>query len=301
MSAEKNLGASIRARLLNRAKSEGLEFNRLLTRFALERILYRISISEHADRFMLKGALLFDLWFDVPHRPTRDIDLLGFWPADLDALEAAFRDLCAIDSQDGIRFDPESVKANEIRKEANYGGIRVTLIGRIDGARCSVQVDIGFGDAVVPAPEDVVYPVFFDHLPAPKLRAYPRYTVVAEKFQALTALGIANSRMKDYFDLWVLAEHARFDGAVLSEAIAATFARRGTTLPRATPLGLTEEFAHDAQKQVQWQAFLRRNQLGEVEFGKVVARLEGFLMPPATAVAHGDLWRGEWRAGEDWR
>ena len=264
-------------------------------------MLYRISVSEYADLFMLKGALLFDLWFDVPHRPTRDIDLLGFGSADLPTVEAVFRDICAIDPQDGIRFDPESVKAGEIRKEANYGGIRVTLVGRIDGARCNVQVDVGFGDAVVPAPEEVVYPVFLDDLPAPKLRAYPRYTVVAEKFQALTALGIANSRMKDYFDLWVLAEHANFDGAVLSEAIAATFARRGTPLPRERPLGLSEEFARDGWKQVQWEAFLRRNQLGDVEFGEVVARLEGVLMPPMLAVAHGDVFRGEWRAGKGWR
>lgn len=194
-----DIGASIRARLLNKAKAEGQDFNLVLTRYALERLLYRLGSSSHAERFLLKGALLFDLWFDIPHRPTRDVDLLGFGPAEIPILEAVFRDLCAAASEpdDGIRFQAETVRGMEIRKEANYAGIRVTLVGLLAGARCSVQVDVGFGDAVTPAPEPVDYPVILPELPAPRLRAYPRYTVVAEKLDALVTLGIANSRMKD--------------------------------------------------------------------------------------------------------
>ena len=194
-----DIGASIRARLLNKAKAEGQDFNLVLTRYALERLLYRLGSSSHAERFLLKGALLFDLWFDIPHRPTRDVDLLGFGPAEIPILEAVFRDLCAAASEpdDSIRFQAETVRGMEIRKEANYAGIRVTLAGLLAGARCSVQVDVGFGDAVTPAPEPVDYPVMLPEMPAPRLRAYPRYTVVAEKLDALVTLGIANSRMKD--------------------------------------------------------------------------------------------------------
>ena len=194
-----DIAASIRARLLNKAKVEGQDFNLVLTRYALERLLYRLGSSSHAGRFLLKGALLFDLWFDIPHRPTRDVDLLGFGPAEIPILEAVFRDLCASTSEpdDGIRFQAETVRGMDIRKEANYAGIRVTLVGVLAGARCPVQVDVGFGDAVTPAPEPVDYPVMLPGLPAPRLRTYPRYTVVAEKFEALVTLGIANSRMKD--------------------------------------------------------------------------------------------------------
>jgi len=272
-----NLGASVRARLLNKAKAEKIEFQLLLTRFALERLLYRLSISPHRERFLLKGALLFDLWFDEPHRPTRDADFLGFGPADPPTLTATFREICAIDVDDGIAFDPSSVNAQEIRKGANYAGIRITLIGFLDGARCPVQADIGFGDAVTPAPEEIEYPVLLKGLPAPKLRAYPRYTVIAEKFEAITSLGIANSRMKDFFDLWVLTRHSDLDVTIQGQAIKATFARRGTALPTSTPVGLSDEFAADQPKQTQWRAFTARNQIAAPELQVVVQHLRRFL------------------------
>lgn len=205
----RNLAASVRDRLLNKARAEKLDYNLLLTRYALERMIYRLSISAERDRFLLKGALLFDLWFDVPHRPTHDADFLGFGSAEIPQVEALFRDICRIEVDDGILFDPDSVKAAEIRKEANYAGIRVTLMGMLDKARCPVQADIGFGDAVVPGPDEVDYPVLLAEMPAPHLRVYPRYTVVAEKLEALTSLGMLNSRMKDYFDLWVLESRPR--------------------------------------------------------------------------------------------
>jgi hypothetical protein len=272
-----NLGASVRARLLNKAKAEKIEFGLLLTRFALERLLYRLSVSPHREQFLLKGALLFDLWFDEPHRPTRDADFLGFGATDLPALSAVFREICAIEIDDGIVFDPRSVKAHEIRKGANYAGIRITLTGLLDGARCPVQADIGFGDAVTPAPEEIEYPTFLNDLPAPKLRAYPRYTVIAEKFEAITSLGIANSRMKDFFDLWVLTRNWELDTSILSRAVKATFARRGTELPTSTPVGLSDEFAADQTKQTQWRAFTARNQLATPELQVVVQHLRRFL------------------------
>lgn len=281
----RNLAASIRDRLLNKARAEKLDYNLLLTRYALERMIYRMSISAERDRFLLKGALLFDLWFDVPHRPTHDADFLGFGSAEIPQVEAIFRDICRIEVDDGIVFDPGSVKAAEIRKEANYAGIRVTLMGMLDKARCPVQADIGFGDAVVPGPDEVDYPVILDEMPVPHLRVYPRYTVVAEKLEALTSLGMLNSRMKDYFDLWVLARYSEFDRQILIRAVAATFNRRQTKIPDGVPIGLSDEFATDSLKEKQWNAFLRKNSIAPKPLSEVVTDLRDFLMPIlATAV-----------------
>lgn len=275
----RNLGISIRDRLLNKARAEKRDYNLMLTRYALERLIYRISISPYRDQFLLKGALLFDLWFDVPHRPTRDVDFLGYGPADIPHLEGVFRDLCAIDANDGIEFQAKTVKAAEIRKEANYAGVRVTLIGVLAGAKCPVQADIGFGDAVVPGPEEVTYPVLLDDNPAPQLRAYPRYTVVAEKLEASVSLGMLNSRMKDYFDLWVLVTYAEFDNAILRKAIQATFERRSTPLPAKLPIGLSDEFANDGQKNKQWLAFLLKNGIAPKPLAEIVTDLRNFLWP----------------------
>lgn len=279
----RNLAASIRDRLLNKARADKLDFNQLLTRYALERMIYRLSISAARDRFLLKGALLFDVWFDVPHRPTHDADFLGFGSAEIPPLVAIFQDICRIQVDDGIVFDPESVKAAEIRKEANYAGVRVTLMGMLDKARCPVQADIGFGDAVVPGPEEVDYPVLLTDLPAPHLRGYPRYTVVAEKLEALTSLGMLNSRMKDYFDLWVLVTYSELDRQTLTRAVAATFERRQTGIPDGVPVGLSEEFAHDPQKEKQWNAFLRKNSIAPKPLAEVVTDLRHLLMPVLTA------------------
>lgn len=295
---ERNVAASVRARLLNLARETKQDFNLVLTRYAIERLLYRISISKHADQFLLKGALPFDLWFDIPHRPTRDADFLGFGSAELPHIEAVFRDICAIETQDGVAFQPDTVHAAEIRKEANYAGVRVTLLGVIDGARC--QIDIGFGDAVTPGPEDVEYPVMLAEFAAPKLRVYPRYTVVAEKFEALSSLGIANSRMKDYFDLWILAQHTDFDGDTLRQAIQATFGRRKTALTGEVPFGLTDAFAQDAQKQAQWQAFLKKNRLEALALNDVIAALVAFMLPVIKAANASAVFSARWQAGGPW-
>lgn len=297
---QRNVAASVRARLLNKARAEKLDFNLLLTRYALERMLYRLSASDERGQFLLKGALLFDLWFDVPHRPTHDADLLGFGSAELPHLENLFRQISQIDNDDGIVFQADTVKAAEIRKEANYAGVRVTLIGLLDGARCPVQIDIGFGDAVVPGPEDAQYPVILEGMPSPQLRVYPRYTVVAEKFEAMASLGILNSRMKDYFDLWILSRHSDFDGTVLAQAIRATFERRGTGIPAGLPLSLTDEFAQDDQKNKQWSAFQRKNALEPMALAAVIEALRDFLLPALTALAAGNGFDRQWRAGAGW-
>ena len=220
-----NSAASIRARLLNVAKAQGVDFNQVLVRFALERILYRLTQSPHADRFLLKGALLFTLWYDMPHRATRDADLLGFGASDLESVAQVFRDIAAIAVDDGIVFDPVSVSVEEIRKEAGYGGVRVVIAGELAKARCKTQIDVGFGDAVTPGPVDSIYPVLLGDMPAPRLRAYPTYTVVAEKLHAIALLGMTNSRVKDYFDLSILLKRETFDADLLAQAIKATFER----------------------------------------------------------------------------
>jgi hypothetical protein len=294
----RNIGASVRDRLLNKARSEKLDFNLLLTRYALERMLYRISISAERDQFLLKGALLFDLWFDIPHRPTHDADFLGFGSPEIPRLAEVFRDICRIEVEDGIVFHPESVNASEIRKEANYSGIRIMLMGMLDSARCPIQIDVGFGDAVVPGPDEVSYPIILPGMPEPQLRVYPRYTVVAEKLEALTSLGMLNSRMKDFFDLWVLAKHSDFNGAVLARAVTATFERRSTPIPHDIPIGLSDEFINDTHKTKQWQAFLSKNALLPMSLPEVIADLREFLLPVLLSDSAHNM---NWQAGDGWR
>ncbi|BEP46189.1 nucleotidyl transferase AbiEii/AbiGii toxin family protein [Variovorax sp. V15] len=269
----RNIAASVRARLKQHADAKKQDFNLTLTRYGLERLLYRLSISPHASNYLLKGALLFSLWYDQPHRPTRDADLLGFGPDDVESAVKAFHEICQIAVEDGMVFDAGSVQGTVIRKEAGYGGVRVDLRATLDGARITLQVDIGFGDAVTPAPEAVSYPVLLDDLPAPQLRSYPKYTVVAEKFHAVCLLGMANTRMKDYFDLWVLMTEDTLDPAELRRAISATFERRKFAMVSELPSGLSDNFSGDATKQTQWTAFLKKNRLEAMDLTNVVKRL----------------------------
>ena len=290
-----NLSASILARLLTLAKQRGDDYNLLLNRFGMERLLARVSMSPHADRFLLKGALLFALWYDTPHRPTRDADLLGFGPDDEANLIATFRDIAAMDLGDGIVFAPDSVKADAIREDNTYGGTRITLVARIGSARCALQIDVGFGDAVTPGPQTVAYPTLLGDFPAPTLRVYPVYTVIAEKYQAMVMLGQANSRMKDFFDLAVIARRTELDGATLAAAIAATFSRRQTALPTERPLALTQQFSEDAAKLRQWRAFLNKNRIEAASLGDTVALLDNLLWPPTQVAAAGSQATATWR------
>ncbi|WP_426689832.1 nucleotidyl transferase AbiEii/AbiGii toxin family protein [Rhodanobacter ginsengiterrae] len=276
----RNVAASVRARLKNRTDATDGDYNLLLTRYGLERLLYRLSVSAHAPNFLLKGALLFLLWHELPHRPTRDADLLGFGADDVDSVVTVFRDVCAVACADGMLFDADSVRGGVIRKQVGYGGVRIEMQATLDGAVLVLQVDVGFGDVVTPAALEVTYPVLLDDMPAPQLRAYPKYTVCAEKLQALCLLGMANTRLKDYFDLWLLLGEGTLDAGQLARAIAATFARRDTALPVDWPAGLSDLFATDAGKQRQWQAFLRKNRLDAPALAEVIAELRAALAQP---------------------
>jgi Nucleotidyl transferase AbiEii toxin, Type IV TA system len=268
-----NFAASVRARLLNLAKLQGVEFNQILVRFTLERFLHRLSLSQHADDFLLKGALLFSVWYNLPHRPTRDADFLGFCASDLDSVARVFRTIAAVEVEDGIVFDPNSVTVEEIKKEAGYGGVRVQVAGELARARCKAQIDIGFGDVVTPAHVTSTYPVLLGDLAAPQLRTYPAYTVVAEKFHAITVLGMTNSRLKDYFDLSVLFRRETLETGLLVQALFATFKRRDTAVPDILPEGLSDEFAQDVSRQTLWRAFIKKHDLPFEPLADIVVRL----------------------------
>jgi hypothetical protein len=286
--------ASVLARLLNRSRSTGDNYNLLLSHFVIERLLYRLSVSPHAGNFVLKGALLFALWYDTPHRPTKDADLLGFGVDDADTLRATFTAVCAIDADDGVRYDTTSMRIAPIREDNIYGGMRLTMLAFVGSARLPVQVDIGFGDAITPAPELVAYPTLLDGMEAPHLRAYPVYTVIAEKFHAMVVLGTTNSRMKDFFDLARIARSSELDWNVLVEALRATFGRRNTTLPSTTPVALTEGFAANPAKQRQWDAFLNKAKLPETDLTEIVALIERLLGPTLAEESPGNSMDPRW-------
>lgn len=298
----KNIPASVRARLTEFARKRGDEFQLVLTRYAIERFLYRLSVSPHGDGFVLKGAMLFQLWAAEPHRATRDVDLLGSGDSSVERLADIVRSVCSVAvPEDGLDFDPATVSADRIKEDQEYEGVRVTCAVRLGQARVTLQIDVGFGDAVTPPPIRVDYPTILDFLP-PVLKAYPKETVVAEKFQAMVALGMTNSRMKDFFDLWVLSRDFAFDGATLVTAMAATFRRRRSAPPTEPPLALTGEFGTDPTKVKQWGAFVRRGKFkaGPAELADVIAILETFLMPPSRAAATGETFAATWPPGGPW-
>jgi predicted nucleotidyltransferase component of viral defense system len=277
-----NLRASVRAKLLNQSRASGQPFDLTLVRFALERLLYRLSISAHSERFILKGAMLLTTWFDDPLRPTRDLDLLGFGDPDPEAMQATFAEILAIEADDGIVFNSDALRVDRIREALDYGGVRLRAIADVGGARVPVAIDVGFGDALEPGAEMLDYPTLLDQ-PAPKLRAYARETVIAEKFQAMVALGRANSRMKDFYDIWLLATTFPFEGDRLARAIMATFERRKTAIPDQLPDALTSDFGEDPAKIQQWEAFKRDLGTDPGNLADVCAALASFLGPRATA------------------
>lgn len=301
--APKDVGASIRARLLQVAKKQGEDFQRVLTCYANERLLYRLAQSSHATSFVLKGAALFVLWTDKPHRATRDIDLLGFGDPSSDRIRAVMTDLISleVDDDDGLTFDQSTLEVEPIREDQEYGGIRAVVIAVLAGARARLQLDVGFGDAVTPGVLEVVFPTLLD-LPAPRLRAYSRETVVAEKLEAIVQLGLANSRMKDFYDLIILSRLFEFQGTTLARAILATFSRRKTSLPAELPVGLTATFAADPSKLAQWKAFLRKSGAPEPdELAAVVDEIVGFVWQPLEAASRDRAFELRWPAGGPWQ
>lgn len=274
MSTERGgLAQSVQVRLVRHAKAIGVDPNLVLTRYAVERFLYRLSRSLYAEQFVLKGALLLLVWLGETLRPTRDADLLGFGELSDDALTKIFREVCGVEVEpDAMAFLADTVEVGAIREEDAYGGRRVALQARLGRARLNVQVDIGIGDAVTPGPQWLEYPGLLD-LPRPRLRAYPRETVVAEKLHAMVLLGMRNSRMKDYFDVHALPREGELNAGVLARAIAATFARRSTDLPAGVPSGLSDAFAADAARQRQWRGFLEKNRLQGPHLHEIVGEI----------------------------
>jgi predicted nucleotidyltransferase component of viral defense system len=280
----KDIGALVRARLLQLARTSGQSFDLVLTRFALERFLFRLGRSRHADRFVLKGAMLMIVWFDDPHRTTRDLDLLGFGDPSPQQMLATFREILAQAAADGVEFSMDALRIDRIREEAEYGGLRLRTTASVSGARISLTIDIGFGDALEPGVEVLDYPSMLG-FPTARLGAYARETVIAEKFQAMVALGRVNSRMKDFYDIWLLGRSFSFDDDRLARAIAATFERRKTRIPQDLPDALTPAFAADKQKQRQWTAFVANVAHEPGDLAKVVGDIADFLMPHLASAA----------------
>ena len=304
MSREKphNLAASVRQRLFNRAQDRREDFGLVLTKYGLERFLYRLSQSIHHDQFVLKGALLFEYWTHRPYRPTRDLDLSGQGDNSIARIKKIFGDVIAQTVEDdGLVFDPASIQITKIKAEQEYEGLRVNFLARLERARISLQVDIGFGDAIVPAPQEIEYPGILD-FPKATLRAYPRETVVAEKFEALVKLGMVNTRMKDFYDLWTLALEFEFSGPLLCKAIEATFAKRNTELPATVPLALTEDFFGDSKKTKQWSAFVGKSGLNfqYAEFASIIVVLKKFLLPPLKAIRESKPFEMHWAKNGPW-
>jgi len=296
-----NMAQSVRDRLLNRMRETGANYQALLTRYALERLLYRISVSKFSEALVLKGAYTFLVWQGEPHRPTKDIDFLGYGAPE--QLGNAFRHICGVDVEDdGALFDAESACVEEIRGQATYEGMRIQLTASIDTARLPLQIDVGFGDAITPEAQTATFPTLLGDVAAPKLKTYPQETVIAEKLECLVSWGMANTRLKDFYDLDYLARHFDFEGPVVTSAIQATFERRGTHVPEATPMALTTRFSQDTDKQAQWRAFGRRTGLADSgeDVGPVIRRLRHFLAPPLAAIREEEPFDRHWSAGGPW-
>ncbi len=297
----KNIAVSVRARLLNLAKERKEDFQHVLTRYANERLLYRLASSSHSDSFVLKGATLFAVWTGEPHRATKDVDLLGFGEASTQRIEAILRDVIELDVQDdGLVFDGTSLQLGPIREDLAYGGIRAVLTTYLGNARIRLQVDVGFGDAITPIAQETEVPSMLG-FPAARLRAYPRETVVAEKLEAMVQLGILNSRMKDFYDLMILARDFEFTGELLTAAVRATFERRQTDIPEGAPIALQAGFTEERDKLIQWKAFIRKSGASNAPaLEEVIAELQAFLLPVLKAARVEDTFNKQWLDGGPW-
>ncbi len=299
MKSPRNVPASVRQRLLNRARIDKRPFNELLQYYAMERFLYRLSRSAHSDRFILKGALMLRAWRSPEFRPTMDIDMLGKTSNDETSIVAQIQDILAVEVEaDGLVFHPSSIQAERITEDADYKGIRVRFRGELDSAKVSMQIDIGFGDIVYPEPEESNFPTMLDS-PVPRLLCYSRESTIAEKFEAMVKLGMLNSRMKDFYDIWLLSRQFDFDGAKLAKAIRLTFEQRGTTLPSEIE-AFTDSFIDD--KQTQWTAFWKRLQQDHVPaaFREITSAVEEFLAPLASAIFSDNPEPTKWTAPGPW-
>lgn len=298
-----NLPASVRQRLLNLSRIRGEDFQFVLTKYAIERLLYRIAESKYAANFILKGAALIAVWTGSDRRPTRDVDFLSAGDFSDEGIREMFQDICQADVEpDGIQFDPDTIRIEEIREGHPNEGKRVRIRSNLDNAQIVVQVDISQGDPVIPDVKKITYPTLLE-FPAPEILAYPPESVVSEKIEALVSFGIVTTRVKDIYDLLLLASSFDFEGSTLVEAITATFRKRETEIPRETPVAFTDEFANTDEKQKQWDAFLSRNRLEEshLKLGTVVERLRKFLLDPLRAAADDTQFAYKWVDGGPWK
>ncbi len=298
----KNIAASVHQRLLNKARESSRPFNELLQHFAIERFLHRLSKSPHAERFLLKGALMFSVWTGPGSRPTMDIDLLGKIDNSLEVIGAAMRDACEMKvTPDGVEFHSDTLTATRIAEHAEYQGVRCRVRGSLGAVRISLQIDVGFGDIIVPGPCKVAYPTLLD-FPPPELDGYTRESSIAEKFQGMVKLGVLNSRMKDFYDIWFLSSMFDFNSETLSEAIEKTFENRNTQIS-ATPTVFDLSFFKDEDKKVQWLGFIRKSKLAEApeSFEDVAAAIKVFLEPLASSLFEQQTFHGVWAAPGPWR
>ncbi len=296
----KNIAISVRDRLTARARERRENAQLLMTRYVIERLLYRLSVSPYREQFVLKGAMLFSLWAAAPFRATGDLDLLGFGENAPEQLAAIFQEILAVPvDDDGVLFRPDTLRAAAARAEDEYAGVRVDFVAELAGARLPMHVDVGYSDAITPGAIDIEYPSLLEQPPA-RLRAYPPETVVAEKFQAMVALGMFNTRLKDFYDLWAIAGAFEFEGAILARAIETTFGRRTTPLPQETPVALTHDYAEE--KEAQWAAFRRRTEVAAAPepFPAIQARIAELVMPPTLALIHGQPFDASWSRMGHW-
>lgn len=273
-----NMAASVKQRLLNMARAQRRGFDILLVRFALERLLFRLSQSPHRDRYILKGGMLVTQWLDHDNRETRDADFLGLCEADVETIKATFAEIMSIAADDGLDFETDAIAATPIREEMEYGGIRLKTSAYLERTRIPVTLDIAFGDALADAGQTIDYPSLLD-MDRPTIRAYPPVQVIAEKFQAVVALGLANGRMKDFYDLWAIPQAMSLDEQALDDALAATFVRRATPVPNERPPGLSTAMAEDAAAQQRWRAYVESLDLPIPEFAGVLDDIWALLAP----------------------
>ncbi len=297
----KNQAESVKGRLLKLARERKEDFNFILRQYVLQRLMYRLSVSEYANDFLLKGGLLFWVWKEDFHRPTKDMDLLGFGSDDITLLKDKFRKIISIEQDDGLFFDPTKLQAIEIKEDAKYQGIRITGRATLVKADIPYQIDIGFGDAVIPVESLTEIPAFLDDLPSPSLKVYPIESVLAEKFHAMVYLGLANSRMKDFFDIVTFASIMPIESVSLQSAIQATFDRRGTVFDEVQLSLFSKPFKTSKDKQMQWEAFIRKNSLVITDdFSATLDKIQILLEPLYQRIVSGQIESQNWNASR-WR
>lgn len=299
----KNIEASVRALLQNKAKGTNRPFSEILQYYGMERFLYRFSRSKYADKFILKGALMFTVWQVSQRRTTLDIDFSTHCDNQIANIEKVIRDVCKVSvAIDGLVFDSQTIKGQRIKEDADYEGVRVKFRGFLERARIPMQIDVGFGDTIYPKPKVIDYPVILD-LPKPHLKGYPAESVVSEKFEAMVKLGLLNSRMKDFYDIWLMMRHFDFNGLNLAEAMKRTFEHRKTSLPQNKPFFAEEIYDEKSDRQTLWKAFLKKGDIKDApEKLAITAKdIEKFLIKPLDAISKGERFNAKWKTPGIWK